>query len=68
MRTSVGSIRKVRFADRLRALELLAKRHGMLIDKSEVKVEGLTNEQAAERAFELLQSAMARKKAAEGQR
>src|SRR5688572_26150290 len=50
-------------AERLRALELLGKRHGLFTDKSEEEFEGMSEEALAERLAELLATVEARSKA-----
>jgi phage terminase small subunit len=62
-RQHVGRIRHIRRADQLRALELLGKRHGMFVDKVEVKVEDLSDEEIAKRATALIATGLSRKAA-----
>lgn len=52
-RAQIGVLRKVKFWDKPRGLELLAKHLGLLVERHEVKV-SLTAEQRARRVEELL--------------
>jgi phage terminase small subunit len=62
-RGQIGHTKKVRTADKLRALELLGKRHGMFVDKVEMKVEDLSDEQLATKATALIATGLSRKAA-----
>lgn len=60
-RRKVGEVRELKLNDKLRALELLGKHKKLFTDVLEAKVDGLSEDERAERVAELLDRARARR-------